>query len=168
MGIPVKLFATCKRQIAATLHFKAVNNIRLQIANHSGQAGRLLKKIESLESVNCSCSSATQGPDQTRLSNCRWHLRRRLSHLVVVGQILQFGMHAIVGTVRKHVDVPSLILQLLDPTCCVNAFPKCDKEYSHFQLTPGTDKQVLVKLNPAVWWSIRLVQQVDPGSVGGD
>ena len=42
-------------------------------------------------------------------------------------------MDAIIGAVRKHVDVPPVPLHLPDPARRMNAFTECDKEDSQRQ-----------------------------------
>jgi hypothetical protein len=114
----IELFAAGHRQVAATLHFEAMDQVRLQFANHACEPCGLFEIIEALKHRRGSASAAREWPIQTSLANltCIWPL-----HECVKSQVLEFGVNSIVRTVRKHVDIPALTLQLLDPARGVNA-----------------------------------------------
>ena len=123
----VEQFATGESQVTATLHFETVNQIGLQFANHSGQARRLFEVIKTLKHGRGPASATRKRPTQTGLMHgCGDVYIWRLNE-IVEGQIFEFGMDAIVCTVRKHMDVPPLPLHLPDPARRMNALAECDK-----------------------------------------
>ena len=54
----VEQFATSESEVAASLHLETVNQIRLQFANHAGEARWLLEVIETLKHRGGSASAA--------------------------------------------------------------------------------------------------------------
>ena len=98
-----------------------MNQIRLQFANYPGQTRRLLEVIKTLKHGSGPTSAARKGPTQTGLTHgCGDVYIRRLNE-IVKGQVFEFGMDAVIRTVRKHMDVPPLPLQLPDPARSMNA-----------------------------------------------